>query len=87
VPVSIRDLIRKPGDEVVGRAVGFDSPILLCIFGQKTHHMAVRGEQPVLGDRWPAEVSGNVAEKCILGCAVLDPPEPQAVVVYLEQFH
>lgn len=48
VPVVIRDLIRKAGDELVRGADGSDGPPELLIFCQKMDFLVVvAGEQPV----------------------------------------
>ena len=56
VPVSIRDLICKTGDELANGVDCGDSPTQLLIFGQKTDLMVFAGEQPVLGNRRPAQI-------------------------------
>ena len=52
VPVTIRDLLGKAGDELVRGAGGGDGPAQLLIFGQITNLLVVvAGEEPVLGQR------------------------------------
>jgi len=64
MPVTIRDLLGKAGDELMRGTGGGDFPAQLLIFGQKTDLLVVvAGEQPVLGKRRPADVSGDVSEK------------------------
>lgn len=86
VPVSIRDLIRQTGDELANGIDGGDGPTQLLIFGQKTDLLVFAGEQPILGQRRPAQVSSDISEKGILGFVVVDLRNPQAVAV-MKQFH
>jgi len=86
VPVTIRDLIRKAGDELARGVAGGDGLLQLLIFGQKTDILAtLAGEQPVLCKGRAAQVTGDVAKEPALGFEVFDLCAPPAVAVRLEQ--